>query len=741
MFVSGGRSRDASIPPHDAPDRKKPARLSVGTRIGALTFLPLIGLAVVFALFWFSAHRVEVELGQSRVDIRTSLEAKTFRDKLMSAELAIGAFMARPSPTTRANLVSAWSAVERSVDGVESQDGGLAAQTKTLSLNIQAILSAQDSLGYDEKSGLVGQTNAAGEILGKLVADDVDTSDPLGVAVVEAFGGLRPAYYKFALARDVATRDEVLKDAAAIRKDVDASFFTDDRKAMFAKAVDAYVDSFTALANAEAALVERQGQADANFGQLTTATDAVVLSASQSADATQANLGQAQYQALQIVAAAIVLVVLICGSASFVIGRSLSRPITRLASIMRRMAGGDLEAEVGHADRGDEIGDMARAVLVFKQAGVERIRLEQEAETSRRAAEKDRAVRADEKAEAAKADQAVVAALGDGLRRLSNGDLVARLTAPFASKSEPLRLDFNAAVDQLQAAMVTVEATTQTMRSRTVEISSSAGDLSHRTEQQAASIEEAATSLDAIATATKQTAENADHVRGVALAAKSDAESGGEVVRQTVEAMASIEQSSKQVAQIIGVIDEIAFQTNLLALNAGVEAARVGEAGRGFAVVATEVRALAQRAAEAAKGIKEHISKSGGQVDRGVELVAEAGKALDRIIGQVAELTSGVSAIASSAKDQADGLQHINQAVSTMDRMTQQNAAMVEETTAATVSLANDAEELARLVSHFRTADQREIRPAGSDDDGGLPPAPSGRSDARPALKVVGSVG
>ena len=230
-------------------------------------------------------------------------------------------------------------------------------------------------------------------------------------------------------------------------------------------------------------------------------------------------------------------------------------------------------------------------------------------------------------------------------------------------------------------------------------------------------------------------------MRGVALAAKSDAESGGEVVRQAVEAMTSIEQSSKDVAQIIGVIDEIAFQTNLLALNAGVEAARVGDAGRGFAVVATEVRALAQRAAEAAKGIKGHISKSGSQVDRGGELVAEAGKALDRIIGQVAELTSAVSAIASSAKDQADGLQHLNQAVSTMDRMTQQNAAMVEETTAATVSLANDAEELARLVGHFRTADQRKIGPLAGGNDGGSSSDPSRQSAARPTLKVIVSRG
>jgi methyl-accepting chemotaxis protein len=230
-------------------------------------------------------------------------------------------------------------------------------------------------------------------------------------------------------------------------------------------------------------------------------------------------------------------------------------------------------------------------------------------------------------------------------------------------------------------------------------------------------------------------------VRGVVLAAKADAESGGAVVRQAVEAMTSIEQSSKQVAQTIGVIDEIAFQTNLLALNAGVEAARVGEVGQGFAVVATEVRALAQRAAEAAKRIKGHISESASQVDRGVELVAKAGEALDRIIGQVADLASGVSAIASSAKNQAESLQQINQAVSMMDRVTHQNAAMVEETTAATMSLADDAEEVARLVGHFQTADQRKTNLTPSAGDAASSANSSRRSAVRPTLKTVASAG
>ena len=721
--------------------RERPALISVGSRIGALTFLPLVGLAAIFVLFSISAHQVEVELGQSRVDIRASLDAKAFRDKLMSAELAIGAFATRPSQKAREALVSARAAVEQAVDVVAARDGALPAQTKILSQNIDAILSDQDSIGYDETSGLVGQANAAGDSLAQLMANDVDYSDALGVALVEAFGRVRPAYYKFIGARDIATRDEFLLHAGTMKKDVDASFFSDDKKAEFNKAVDAYVAAFSALAAKVESLAVQQAQAEKNSDQLATATDAVVLSASQSADVTQANLAKAQNQALLVVAAAIVLVVIVCGSASFFIGRSLSGPIRRLASVMRRMAEGDLDAEVEHIDRRDEIGGMARAVLIFKQSGMERERLEHEAELSRQTAEKERVERADEKAGAAKADQIVVAALGEGLRQLSNGDLVARLTDPFASNAEQLRVDFNAAVDQLEAAMVIVDETTQTIHSRTIGISASAAELSHRTEQQAASLEEAAASLEVITNVTKQTAASANGARGAALAAKSDAEAGGEIVRQAVAAMASIEQSSKEVSQIVGVIDEIAFQTNLLALNAGVEAARVGDAGRGFAVVATEVRALAQRSADAAKGIRELISKSASQVGRGVELVSGAGTALDRIIEQVADLTSAVAAIAASAKDQAEGLQHINGAVNLMDRMTQQNAAMVQETTSATSSLANDAEELTRLVGHFKTRSRGASNQDRSVHKRIATSEPSRQSAVRSALRAIGSGG
>ncbi len=251
------------------------------------------------------------------------------------------------------------------------------------------------------------------------------------------------------------------------------------------------------------------------------------------------------------------------------------------------------------------------------------------------------------------------------------------------------------------------------MSSGTQEISTASNDLSRRTEQQASSLEETAAALDEITATVKKAAEGATHARKVVAGTKVDAEKSGEVVRKAVEAMGGIEKSSQQISQIIGVIDEIAFQTNLLALNAGVEAARAGDAGRGFAVVASEVRALAQRSAEAAKEIKGLISTSTTQVGQGVQLVAETGKSLERIMAKVAEINTVVSEIAAGAQEQATGLQQVNTAVNEMDKVTQQNAAMAEEATAAGRSLAQEAEQLTGLVGQFQLGNVGRV-PAGA---------------------------
>ena len=332
---------------------------------------------------------------------------------------------------------------------------------------------------------------------------------------------------------------------------------------------------------------------------------------------------------------------------------------------------------------------------------------------------------------AAETDRVMVDALSAALSGLSSGDLTVVIDAAFPPKTQQLKTDFNAAVERLRETMRLVSGSTSAIRSGTDEISTAAEDLSGRTEKQAASLEETAASLDEITATVRKTADGAGHARQVVGTAKLDAERSGNVVRQAVEAMSGIEASSRQISQIIGVIDEIAFQTNLLALNAGVEAARAGEAGRGFAVVASEVRGLAQRSAEAAKEIKALISASSQQVKQGVDLVDQTGAALERIVVQVAELNGIVSDIAASTKEQAIGLDQVNTAVNQMDQVTQQNAAMVEETTAASHSLARETNELSRLVGRFQLGDEA----AASFDV-----QPAGRKKPRPSAKPVAAL-
>ncbi|MBX9460029.1 MAG: PAS domain S-box protein [Brevundimonas sp.] len=299
----------------------------------------------------------------------------------------------------------------------------------------------------------------------------------------------------------------------------------------------------------------------------------------------------------------------------------------------------------------------------------------------------------------------VVERTADALSQLSEGDLTVRLGADFPADYVRLGEDFNAAVSRLETVVGEISTHASTIHTGAAEISQAADDLSRRTEQQAASLEETAAALDEITATVNRTAEGAQRAGASVTSAREEAERSGEVVNRAVAAMDDIERSAGQISQIIGVIDEIAFQTNLLALNAGVEAARAGDAGRGFAVVASEVRALAQRSAEAAKEIKTLISASSAQVATGVGLVGQTGKALQAIIQGVSGIHQLMSEITASAQEQATGLQQVNTAVNQMDQVTQQNAAMVEQSTAASHGLSRDSQQLAGLVSRFKTAD------------------------------------
>jgi len=387
--------------------------------------------------------------------------------------------------------------------------------------------------------------------------------------------------------------------------------------------------------------------------------------------------------------------------AGWVLTRGVNGPISNMIGYMRRLIGGDTSFDVPDVARKDEFGEMGRSVITFRDAAIEKVRLEAEAVAQREVVEAERA-RNQAAADASAREQAlVVGALAEGLEHLTRGDLTYTLTQAFPAEYAKLQVDFNAAIGQLREAMGVVATNVSAIRSGAGEISQAADDLSRRTEQQAASLEETAAALDEITATVNRTASASRQASETVKAAKGDAETSGVVVRDAVSAMGAIEKSAQEISQIIGVIDEIAFQTNLLALNAGVEAARAGDAGRGFAVVASEVRALAQRSAEAAKEIKVLISASSSQVNSGVSLVGQTGEALDRIVGRVAEIDGLVSEIAASAQEQATGLQEVNTAVNQMDQVTQQNAAMVEESTAASHTLSQEAETLAASVSRF----------------------------------------
>ena len=401
-------------------------------------------------------------------------------------------------------------------------------------------------------------------------------------------------------------------------------------------------------------------------------------------------------------------------AALFFASASLVRaPLAGLTRSVDSLSAGRYDQPVSGIGGGDEIGAIARALDGFRHdlADGQRRRTEQEAE--RAIAETERQ-RHEAQAEAfAHAQATAVSVLGEGMERLADGDLIWRMGEDsFAADARKMPRDFNAAVESLQATMAGILTAARSIRSGCAEISNASDDLSSRTERQAAGLEQTAAALDQITSTVKRSSEGAERARLVTRSAKANAEKSGAVVKEAVEAMGGIEKSSHEITNIIGVIDEIAFQTNLLALNAGVEAARAGDAGRGFAVVAQEVRALAQRSADAARQIKTLIRTSTEQVGRGVRLVGETGETLAQILVQVAEINDLVGEIAASSKEQAVGLAEVNQAVNQMDQVTQQNAAMVEQSNAASHALASEAAELERLVGRFQVgAEVHQFRP------------------------------
>jgi len=393
------------------------------------------------------------------------------------------------------------------------------------------------------------------------------------------------------------------------------------------------------------------------------------------------------------------------------IKHAIGQEIEAVSDAISRIASGDLDVTIDYTDRDDQLGALARAAVKLR-------------ETSRAKVQSD----------AELADMAEK--VSNSLRGMAQGDLTVRLPQLGASYTR-IEQDFNSAIAEVHDTIASVSDAASDIRSGAKEISHASGDLASRTEHHAAELAHAAESVNQITRSLQETAGVATEANQGVLEAVNEARNGGEVVGKAVSAMANIEKSSTEISQIINVIDGIAFQTNLLALNAGVEAARAGDAGKGFAVVANEVRALAQRSADAAKDIKALITTSGAEVEEGARMVRQAGEALEQITDRIHGITAMVTQISSAAADQSAKLAEVNGAMSKMDQVTQQNAAMVEESTAAARSLLEEADGLTDRVGRFTCANHQKAsrRPAAASR-----PAPVSAPIVRPMPAVSGNL-
>ncbi|WP_302076102.1 methyl-accepting chemotaxis protein [Rhizobium oryzicola] len=560
--------------------------------------------------------------------------------------------------------------------------------------NFEKLVRENRVLGLNADSGLEGQMRKAVHAI-EASLESVKNPDLMVVML------MMRRHEKDFIMRRSAQYVEAFEQQVKLFKAFPASAFGTADAVVIQKNLDTYQQAFRAYgqatleeAQSRQAVSESFSAIEPIFQRLSDRLAADRLKVSQEAEA-------AKMEAMRLLLVSLVLLTALLFVIATVVGRSISKPIVRVTEAMKALTAGKLDVSIPGVGLKNELGEMASAVEVFRSNALSNRQLEAETQAQRKEAELLRATNEREALLRARQMQHATEALGVGLKNLAAGNLGYSIQEPLAPDFESLRSDFNSSVAQLSATIASVIDVSRSIDTGAREITESAGELSQRTEQQAASLEQTAAALDQITTNVAGSSASVQQARDVAVHAERNVVASSEVLGRMTNAMELIENSSQQIRTIISVIDEIAFQTNLLALNAGVEAARAGEAGRGFAVVAQEVRELAQRSAKAAGEIRNLIGQSGSHVSDGVALVRDTANSLQSVEESIRTINQHMMSIASATKEQSTGLAEVNNAVNQMDQVTQRNAAMAEEATAASGMLAKESARLRAMVSQF----------------------------------------